>query len=315
MTDITTGTDLVIGAMTKYNYEQIEPWIVSLKRTGYDGKIALILYNVDKDTVNKLQSMGITLFAFQRDEQGNCIYEPEIKNGPEKFNIVVERFAHLWYFLSNLKEDVERIITTDVKDVVFQTNPSLELNKYLVGEKNLIVGSENFNYEDEPWSKNNMNMSFGPFFYDLMKSRQIYCAGIIAGNKKEFIDLCMSIFLYCRGTPSYILGGGGPDQAAMNIYLSMANIEKHTVFTTTDDTWACHAGTSLSAIMSGSGEIGNQYKKNPEILNTYKSVMRNSDPILVNELICNSKGIPYSIVHQYDRVNDWKNIIDKKYRE
>jgi hypothetical protein len=30
-------------------------------------------------------------------------------------------------------------------------------------------------------------------------------------------------------------------------------------------------------------------------------------------MICTSTGKPFAIVHQYDRVPEWKNIIEKKY--
>lgn len=308
-----SNNDLVIGAVTKYKYEQIEPWIVSLDKSGYKGRKALILYNIDNETIKKLEEKNVILFAFKRDDDGNCIYEPEL-NPDNQFNIVVERFAHMWYFLRNVDDEIDHVIATDVKDVIFQRDPSEELRNQLDKDKSLVVGSENFRYKDEPWSKGNMYRSFGPLFYDMMKEYPIYCAGVIAGKKKDFLDLCMNVFMYCRGSPSFVVGGGGPDQAALNIYLTTDAVSNRTKFASTNDSWVVHAGTSVPAIKSGKGEIGAQYTQNPSLLDTYRKVMLHDDPVFIDGVVCNNDKIPYAIVHQYDRVNEWKDILDKKYR-
>ena len=36
-------------------------------------------------------------------------------------------------------------------------------------------------------------------------------------------------------------------------------------------------------------------------------------PILVDDIVCTSDGKPFALVHQYDRVPQWKEIIEKKY--
>src|SRR5665213_858625 len=113
--------DIVIGAVTNYTYHDIEPWLVSLKRTGYQGIIALVVYNMKKEDADKLVSQGVTIFSFMKDDMGNLVYyDPR---GPQNFNIVVDRFAHMWYFLNQLKEPIRYVLATDVKDVIFQSDP------------------------------------------------------------------------------------------------------------------------------------------------------------------------------------------------
>src|SRR4029078_11722697 len=104
-------TDLVIGAVTHYTYKDIEPWVVSLERSGFTGKKALIVYNMNRYTAEKLVDKGFTLFAFNTDPYTLDFTYSE----SPKFNICVERFAHLWHFLNKIQEPIDHVIATDVK--------------------------------------------------------------------------------------------------------------------------------------------------------------------------------------------------------
>lgn len=297
--------DIIIGAVTNYNYDDIAPWVNSIKKSGYKGEIGLVAYNMQKDTVDALSKAGVEyLFGFKRDVDGNLSYENK------EFNIVLERFVHIWYFLSKVDFEIDNIIATDVKDVVFQTNPSEWLTKQ---DKQLFVGSENLKYDIEPWNKNNMMLSFGPMIYERMKDNPIYCAGVLAGKRKTMLDFCLNLFLICRGSPAYVSGGGGPDQSAINLLLSMSPYSEVTKFATTNDPFVCHAGTTIAAIKSGSGAIGISYLQDPSVLDKYQKNLIDGEPKLVNDTVCTPDGIPYCIVHQYDRVNEWKSIIQQKY--
>ena len=110
--------DIVVGCITGYNFDKIKPWVNSLDRSGFTGTKAMICYNVDYDTVDELVKRDYTILAFKKNDQEKRFeYKPQ-------FSIVVERFYHLWYFLKQLKGQYRYIITTDVKDVIFQSNPS-----------------------------------------------------------------------------------------------------------------------------------------------------------------------------------------------
>ena len=181
--------DLVLGVVTNYKYEQIEPWLVSLERTGYQGKKALIAYNMEKETIDILSSKNVTIFGFGRDSEQNMIYPTN-----EKFSIMTERFIHAWQFLSQMT-DIDRIVMTDVKDVVFQSNPSVWLETNITfGRRTIAVGAENFRYKDEPWGKNNIILSFGQMIYETIKEEPIYCAGVIAGKYDFIKDLFLNIY-------------------------------------------------------------------------------------------------------------------------
>ena len=294
---------LVLGAITNYTYHDVEPWLVSLKKTGYDGDIGLIVYNMKAEEVKKLEDKGVTIFAQSRDETGNLTY-PEHPN----FSIMVERFIHTWYFLGNLSEEEkpDYVLLTDVKDVIFQVDPIDEDHDYL-----LNVAHENMTYENEPWSANNMKNAFGPLMYEAMRNRPIICAGVIGGHIGLIRDLCLQIYLMCRGTPSRVMGGGGPDQAALNILLS-SEVWQY-VLNLDEFPSIVHMGTTTLAIKAGSGDIGYDHVKNGT---DFSDKFIEEDHVVIEDgVVVSDYDAPYAIVHQWNRVPELVTIVNRKYRE
>ena len=227
--------------------------------------------------------------------------------------IMVDRFFYLYNFLKMMdkNENVNRVIVTDVRDVIFQDNPTTWLDDSLLTGYDMLVGSENLRYKDEPWGRNNLKASFGEYFYEDFKDEEIYCAGVIAGLPDALRDACLNLWLICRGSKPQIEGGGGPDQAAMNIMLDMVSYTFSTKFTNPTEGWVVHAGTSMPAIEAGSGGIGQTYKQNPNMLLPFIHDVVYT--VSNNEIHANGKKL--TIVHQWDRVPAWKELIEEKYGE
>ena len=152
--------DIVVGCITGYDFDKIKPWVNSLDTCGFTGTKAMICYNVDYETTEELVKRGYTIFAFKKNDE---VKRFEYK---DNFSIVVERFYHLWYFLKGFKGQYRNIITTDVKDVVFQTNPSLFLERVIKDGKKINVACESIRYKDEDWGDNNLLKSFGPLIHE-----------------------------------------------------------------------------------------------------------------------------------------------------
>ena len=281
--------DMVIGCITGYDFDKIKPWVNSLCRSGFEGTKAMICYNVDYETVEELVKRDFTIFAFGKNDNQKCL---EYK---ENFSIVVERFFHLWYFLKNYKEQYRYIVTTDVKDVVFQTNP-IEWLENNIGAKQINVGCESIRYEDEEWGNHNLLKSFGPVIHEHNKKNLIYNAGTISGRFDTMLDLFLNIYMMCQGTSQFIEGGGGPDQAALNVLLNMKPYKDITNFATSESGYAAQLGTT-----------------GPQKYLEYGSKLVEERPVFTGNQVCTTKGKPFAIVHQYDRIPEWKEIIEKKY--
>ena len=281
--------DIVVGCITGYDFDKIKPWVNSLDRSGFNGTKAMICYNIDYDTVDELVKRNYAILAFGKDdEQKKFVYK-------ENFSIVVERFLHLWYLLKRFRGEYRYIITTDVKDVIFQTNPSewLEQN---IGDKEINVASESIRYCDEDWGNHNLMKSFGALIHDEYKENVICNAGTISGKFDTMIDFFLNIYMLCNSTQHFIEGGGGPDQAALNVLLNMKSYRDITNFAQSESGYAAQLGTT-----------------GPQVAGKYSDKLLEKSPILVDNMICTSKGKPFSLVHQYDRVPEWKEMIEKKY--
>ena len=91
-------------------------------------------------------------------------------------------------------------------------------------------------------------------------------------------------------------GGGGPDQAALNVLLDMVPYKEITNFAMSEDGYAAQLGTT-------GFQVNHKYGQH----------LIEKAPIMVKDVICTSKSEPFALVHQYDRVPGWKEIIEGKY--
>jgi hypothetical protein len=285
--------DIVIGSVTNYNWDKIKNWANSLDESGFDGLKVMLCYNVSYEVCEELSKRNFTIFGFKRNDE-----EQRLEYDKENFNICLDRFLHIWYFLSKLqnKEQYRYIIATDVGDIVFQTNPSKWLEENL-GDKKINVGSECIQYKNEDWNKQNMYLSFGPLLYEDMQDKLVYNAGAIAGSFDYFLDLCKNIFLMCGGSPAHVPGGGGPDQAALNILLNTKPYGDITNFAKSESGWAAQL----------------EIMANPSKIEKLKDHITEPRLKIENGEVLTHDGKKYCIVHQYDVVPELSEYINGKY--
>jgi hypothetical protein len=286
--------DLVIGAIDKYNFEQIAPWVNSLDRSGFSGIKAVVAYNINHATCEELTKRGYSILAFQRDPVSGDLSYPS-----RDYAVVTDRFLHYYLMLNNPQnaEGIRYVIATDAKDVIFQRNPSDFLNGCNPG---IVASSEGIAYEHEPWGRNNLTQSFGPLVYEQHKTNTIINCGVLAGTFSHFMGLCKSIYLMSHGTVQHVPGGGGPDQAALNLLLSTEAYKECTMVTTHADAWACQAGTTMD----------------PNKIDSYRPHITESLPRFYPGTgeVMNASGEPYTLVHQWDRVPEIRAAVEKRYR-
>jgi hypothetical protein len=281
--------DIVVGAITGYKWNQIRYWANSLDRSGFTGKKVVIAYNVDYATLDQLTKRNYHILAFQKDDVNGRVTYPN-----PNFSIVVDRFLHYYLLLQNMA-DVRYVIATDVRDVIFQTDPSTYLTKNC--NFDLILSSESIRYQDEAWGANNLLRSFGPLMYDQHKTQPIVNCGVLAGRYDLFLGLAKTIYLMSVGTVQHVPGGGGPDQAALNLIVSTPAYKDRARICTHTHSWAAQLGTTLDPTKVYT----------PHLL----------DPLPVwdsaSNQVVNGIGVPYAIVHQWDRNPTIRPVIERIY--
>lgn len=289
---------LVIGVIRNYNFDQVEPWLNSLRMTGYDGEILVI----DASTQPNIELKDVlTLMGVH--------YWHMVASGPQNF--MVTRFILLYVALAQYPfNSAKYVLTTDVRDVIFQEDPTSLMSR----PRHVVIMDEGLTYQDEPWSMNNFIEVMGSSVYEEKKNHWIKCAGVIAGRRLLLRDLFLSIYTMSLGLQQYPKGGGGPDQTVMNIILGTEPWYEVVDY----DDRILHAGTSRYAVLSGKGEIGFRYMQSEDkekFMQAFLDLSMQAPASLKDGKIVSDKtGKPFTIVHQYDRVDEWRDL-DKQYRK
>ena len=275
--------DLIVGCATNYDWSKLKYWVNSINRSGFEGDKVLILMNCDKDTVKKISDADFSIIAFNQDANGNLSYNSNMM-------VHVERFFHIYQLL---KDNLYRyVITTDVKDVVFQQNPSVWLENNFTDNDDLVFSSESMKYKDEPWGNQNLLETFGPQIYEDFKNNTIFNVGVLAGRGYAMRDLMMNIFASCLHRPIKIC-----DQSTFNFLISQHPYLKTSKYTKSEDGWACQLGTTAD----------------PSKIEQFRPFLLEPSPKMEGDKVLTSEGKEYIIVHQYDRVPEWKKVIEAKY--
>lgn len=299
--------DLIIGAASNYGWNDVKYWVNSIRASGFTGDVALVGTNIKKEDIDLFTESGIILSLYgERNERGDVLPP---KNGLPPH---VERFFYLWKFLNETKEKYRFVITTDTRDVVFQTNPS----KWLDGEKHgLVASSEGMKYKDEPWGNKNLLETFGPYFHASLKENNIYNVGVIVGKHPVMTSLMLLIFQLSVNRPIPIV-----DQAVYNFIINTPIFQDDTLFTTNEDGWAIQLGTTEKAVASGAGDLGQYVAGLPSRMIEYKMLYNDRQPVIEKGevgMTADSKDgkvlVPFVVVHQYDRIPELKKLIEEKY--
>ena len=275
--------DLIIGASTGYTWDTLKYWVNSINQSGFDGDKVLVLMNCDRETTMKVADAGFTIIGFEQDAQGNLVYKHE------GIPVHVERFIHIYEHLC--RTDYRYVITTDVKDVIFQKNP-IKFIEENIGDKNLMFASESIRYKDEAWGNQNLLETYGKYIYDKFKDNEIYNVGVLAGTGSAMRDLCINIFTAAINRPIPIC-----DQSTFNFMISQHPYIDTSKYMKSENGWACQLGTT----------------GDPSKIEQFKPYLLEKTPIFEDGKVWTSHGHEFTIVHQYDRVPEWRKVIEKTY--
>jgi len=259
----------IVGCITKYGVEQIKPFVESIEHSGFGGDKLMLVYEITQDTIDYLNDKGWIL----------------IQSEPQQ-HIILQRFRDMYQVLHQYETDV--IIWVDVKDIVFQKDPTEWLNKWM--RRDILAFSESLKFRDEEWARLNAGTSF-PMEWEWLQNEEICCAGTIVGKRDAIRDLFIDIYRWSLTTsnPEQLA-----DQAAYNILIRLHQFKDKVQFVKQQEGFAAQLHLKLKK-----GDILPYTEKLPTI--------DGSD-------VKNEKGELYTIVHQYDRNGELKKLIENKYR-
>lgn len=199
--------NLIVGIATNYTWEDLEPFVISLRRSGYSDRCILIFEgSVDESLQTKVAEYQIEIRVV-----------PKTSSHP-----IVSRFTIIADIIDAIF-DLDYVICVDTKDIVFQSNPIAWLEQNL-GDKSLAIVSEGSLYINNSGNKKNAIDAFGEDVYKTIANEEVCNAGVIAGRPSIVSRLSRDIYSLCavdlrlkEFTPTYedML----PDQTAMNLLI------------------------------------------------------------------------------------------------
>ena len=241
--------NLVLGAAFGYGVEKVKPFVLSLRRH-YDGIIVFVVEHVTDELAE----------FYQEHDIYTCVPEGPVNRGYAN----VDRFRYYLDCLENF-DDIDNVMLTDIRDVVFQSNPFDHYPKHdieLFAEPE-VFGKCNHN---GPWYTG----LYGAQQLDKIKDEYVLCAGTTLGKFDTMVQYITVLIEEIAKLEQAGLAHGTCDQAVHN----------HIVYTGRfSDYRINHNGQGLVSTMHHSKTL------------TFDRQGR----------LLNNDGTPTPVVHQYDR--------------
>ena len=285
-------TDLVLATAYGYSFHAVEPFISSLRATGFDGKIVFLVGSKsDPETTSKyrVENIETVKVFYPWREIRNPMYKywsvakgllrhisnPMLQSliaSPFQ-NISVLRYHYYRKYLSAHQGGYRNVFLSDVRDVIFQDSPFRHVRRGKVSvyleEPPLTLGSCRINSK---W----LRAGFGPEIVQQLAPLPIACSGTILADfptMTAYLDAFAGLYEKML-SPYYI----GLDQAMHNILVRGGFKER------------------CEFLPNRESEILTMGRMSDEEEFLYDAEGR----------ITNPGGVPYAVLHQFDRHKNLK---------
>jgi hypothetical protein len=268
--------DCVIGCF----WDDVRIWARSLGDSGFGGRKVALVRAPKSGVVQKLTGDGFEVVDFS--------------GSPPAGTPPVDRFTQLRRYLRHSRQlgvQFRWVVATDVRDVCFQCDPVAYLER--LGPPRLVLSVEGLGFAHEEWNAANMAASFGMEALELALDTAPCNAGVLAGGARAIEGLALLVEQLARAASHDY-----PDQAALNLLLAGLGgaLWLHRIGSA--EPWACQAG-----VMAAPYRIA---RNRPHLLGP--------EPVFRDGRVLTAGGELYAIVHQYDRVAEWADAIQARFR-
>ena len=161
----------------------------------------------------------------------------------------------------------------------------------------IFVGSEGLKLIQEPWNADVINKVF-PEYFGKCLNQDIICSGVIGGKREPLIDLYDEMFTMCENS---LNGHNIKDQAALIIMIYNNQINNLKIFEVTE-------GWTLHCALGGPTQFFETWGLKNGLINRYGGVAK----LMGNEIFTH-ENLKYDIVHQFNRIPEWNEILIKEY--
>lgn len=256
--------NLILGAVRGMPLATINPFLFSLRRTGFTGKVAFFVSQLDTETMRGLREAGVELLAINEGDVGthvqvNCL-----------------RYFIFRQFMATTPAPIENVMLSDVRDVVFQRDP---FDFDMGGQLACFLEDAAMTIGESAPNRLWIEAAYGADMAAALSSRPISCSGTTFGPRDaicSYLDaLTGELAALDERDPRIISNVIGMDQGMHNYLL--------------------HTGRLAGAQIFENG-------RGPVLTMGY--MRADSVRYDMADLILNEDGRPANVVHQYDRHPD-----------
>ncbi|MDB5642191.1 MAG: hypothetical protein JWN07_1508 [Hyphomicrobiales bacterium] len=251
---------LVLGLVANYDAEQIAPFVMSLRATGYDGDVVLLTSDLKSDARVLLAQTGVETVAF--DPARHAPYH--IQNA--------RWFVYLDYLTQRLRDGSmpSQVLFTDVRDVVFQADPFNGVG----GGLNVFHENDRSRLGECPVNRRWLRTCFGDHVALELASFGITCSGTVMGDAvpalRYLIEMWNVMSLLSDAAATTVA-----DQAVHNFVVHRKLIESLRHWRNGDHVYTLHHVSREGWSIDGNGAIRtpdgfrcpivHQYDRHPEL--------------------------------------------------
>jgi hypothetical protein len=213
-------TNLILGLAEGFDWEQLRPFVESLRQTSFDGELHFFVARTDKRTVEILERKGVVLhpyrlLRFERDGRVFHAYDPPLRRlrssritplyppvirrlgalsgdplgGSARIAAplsipYVARYFRFYGFLTSSGDRYSNVMLTDVRDVFFQRDPfEFDIGdgaSFFLEDDRHTLGSERY---DREW----LLAAYGEQALQELGDRLISCSGITIARREAML--------------------------------------------------------------------------------------------------------------------------------
>jgi glycosyltransferase involved in cell wall biosynthesis len=278
--------DAVIGAIKNYDWPAIRPYAVSLSRSGFCGAKLMFVENITEAARAGLSGEGFIVVDF--------VTPPDVVAEEQRDYLTFgrHRFKPVIDYIRQHRDRFRYLVWTDVRDLIFQSNPSMWLEANL-NPFRVAAAGEGWLTKDEAYN-NRWAKRVSPVDYLWLRDTQVCCSGSFAGESEAMLGIFERIYDMTMASRNVT-----PDNADQGMFNQIIKTPPYLDV------------TMVPLMRDGFAATWFPAKDNDLLLipEFGKPVFDASDGIVYTP----DTHIPFSIVHQFDRDPKWRNIMDKKY--
>lgn len=251
--------NLLIGAISgNYQVSDIKKWVETSNFEGVHRTLLLYNSTQNPELIEFLHKNNIEIippgFGFSGQPKSTFEVNTGTTTMSNSYDLVHNlRFLHIYFYLK--ENNFEKIFTTDVKDVYFNSSPFDR-----VPSEGIITTGEVIKYKEDQWNANHLITNLGAIGLEYL-DEEVLNVGVFGGGNADVKNLCRDIYLMSCGKHKVA------DQTSFN-HLIRTTYKNKALLTSIEDNFAVH----LQVVARGQVKFNLDNLKNYCIIHQYDRI-------------------------------------------